>query len=329
MNLAAGEALSELQRQTGAQFPNLTAARAKTAAELVKRREAVREIRLPAESALCLMGSWGRHEVVDGSDDDWLLLVQDETVDVARVAEVARALAVDPGVEGVFGKAASTRKLIERIGLDRDDNTNLTRRILLLLESQALTGEAVYDRVRRELIGGYVNEWVGDRTVPRFFLNDVVRYWRTICVDFAGKERERGGSGWGLRNAKLRNSRKVLFASGLLPLLLCESFARADMASFLFEQFSAPATDRIAYAFLIAGAADSGARALGAYDTFLGIIGDEERRAELKGLRREDAKRSATFMDARRSGEQLQDALLALLFETPRFTQVARAYSVF
>lgn len=329
MNLAAGEALFELQRQTGAQFPNLAAARARTATELDVRRAAVRGIRLPEASALCLMGSWGRHEVVDGSDDDWLLLVQDETVDVARVAEVARALAVEPGVEGVFGKAASTRNLIERIGLDRDDNTNLTRRILLLLESQALTGEPVYDQVRRELIGGYVNEWVGDRTVPRFFLNDIVRYWRTICVDFAGKERERGGSGWGLRNAKLRNSRKVLFASGLLPLLLCESFARADMAHFLFEQFSAPATDRIAFAFLVAGAADSGARALGAYDQFLGIIGDAERRAELKGLRREDAKRSATFMDARRSGEQLQDALLALLFETPRFTQVARAYSVF
>ena len=329
MNLAAGEALSELQRQTGAQFPNLTAARARTAAELETRRAAVRDIQLPAESALCLMGSWGRHEVVDGSDDDWLLLVQDETVGLSRTTEIARALAVEPGVEGIFGKAASTRKLIERIGLDRDDNTNLTRRILLLLESQALTGEAVYGRVRRELIGGYVNEWVGDRTVPRFFLNDVVRYWRTICVDFAGKERERGGSGWGLRNAKLRNSRKVLFASGLLPLLLCESFARADMARFLFEQFSAPATDRLAYAFLVAGAADSGARALGAYDQFLGIIGNEACRAELKGLRREDAKRSATFMDARRAGEQLQDALLALLFETPRFTQVARAYSVF
>ena len=71
------------------------------------------------------------------------------------------------------------------------------------------------------------------------------------------------------------------------------------------------------------------AAALGAYDQFLGIIGDEACRAELKGLRREDAKRSATFMDARRAGEQLQDALLALLFETPRFTQVARAYSVF
>jgi hypothetical protein len=328
-DLAAGEALGELQRQTGAQFPNLTAARAKTETELARRRADVAGLALPEGSSLCLMGSWGRREVVEGSDDDWLLLVEDETVGVGLLAEIGRALSNEPGVEGVFGKAANPRHLIDRIGLDRDDNRNLTRRILLLLESQALTGQAAYDQVRRELIGGYVNEWVRDRTVPRFFLNDVVRYWRTICVDFAGKERERGGAGWGLRNAKLRNSRKVLFASGLLPLLLCEGFARADMARFLFEQFSAPATDRIAYAFLVAGAADSGARALGAYDQFLGIIGDAQCRAELKGLGRSDAKRSATFMAARRSGEQLQDALLALLFETPRFTQVARAYSVF
>jgi hypothetical protein len=170
---------------------------------------------------------------------------------------------------------------------------------------------------------------VQDRTVPRFFLNDVVRYWRTICVDFAGKERERGGSGWGLRNAKLRNSRKVLFASGLLPLLLCEKLGRADMARFLAEQFSAPATSRIAYAFLAAGVPDSGARALGAYDQFLGVIDDAQRREHLAGLRREDAKRSPTFMDARRSGETLQEALLALLFETPQFAQAARSYSVF
>ena len=329
MNLAAGEALGQLARQTGAQFPNLTAARARTEAELVHRRAAVSAIRLPEGSSLCLMGSWGRREVVDGSDDDWLLLVEDETVGITRTAEIAKALAVEPGVEGVFGKAASTRNLIERIGLDRDDNRNLTRRILLLLESQPLTGAAFYTRVRDELIGGYVNEWVGDRTVPRFFLNDVVRYWRTICVDFAGKERERGGAGWGLRNAKLRNSRKILFASGLLPLLLCERFGRADMARFLAEQFSAPATSRVAYAFLVAGREDSGARALGAYDQFLGILGDAASREHLAGLRRDDAKQSSVFMDARRSGETLQDALLALLFETPQFTQVARAYSVF
>ena len=51
-DLAAGEALRELGRQTGAQFPNLAAARAKTEALLVERRAAVSEIALLSWSNL-------------------------------------------------------------------------------------------------------------------------------------------------------------------------------------------------------------------------------------------------------------------------------------
>ena len=52
--------------------------------------------------------------------------------------------------------------------------------------------------------------------IPRFLLNDIVRFWRTMAVDYASKQRDRGGEEYGLRNAKLRMSRKLIFASGLL-----------------------------------------------------------------------------------------------------------------
>jgi hypothetical protein len=46
-------------------------------------------------------------------------------------------------------------------------------------------------------------------------LNDFIRYYRTICVDFEHKTQEQGKS-WGSRNIKLIFSRKLLYFSGIL-----------------------------------------------------------------------------------------------------------------
>jgi hypothetical protein len=66
----------------------------------------------------------------------------------------------------------------------------------------------------------------------------------------------------------------VLFAGGLLPILECQTLGADDMFALLAAQFSVPPADRIAEVFLTHSAPDPGARALGAYDEFLGLLDD-------------------------------------------------------
>ena len=234
-----------------------------------------------------------------------------------------------PGPEGLFGATAWLADLVDRIGLDGDTNTNLTRRMLFLLESVAIAGDAAHQRSRTEVVETYLGAHERDYRPPRFLLNDLVRYWRTIAVDFEGKHRARAGEGWGLRHTKLRFSRKVLFAGGLLPVLECHALPAAEMPAFLVERFAQPPLDRLAAAFLAYGMADAGARALRAYGGFLELLDDVDARTELAALSEEAADGSELFARVRELGEDLQAALLALLFEDHELERLVRDYLVF
>jgi hypothetical protein len=304
----------------GAAFPQLATARARTHDAVAARRAALTDLDVDAGAAVVLFGSWGRGELTRRSDDDWAVLVEGAGRTGVEPAPEALEAAFrggerGPGRSGVFGGQVFCEDLVSRIGLDADSNANLTRRMLLMLESQPVAGDEVHRRCWERVLDGYLEDADKPYRPPRFFLNDLIRYWRTICVDFVGKERE-DSEKWGIRNAKLRTSRKVLFAAGLVPLLQCHRFNRSERREYLAAQLAAPATDRLAAAFLDCDARDAGVRALSAYDRWLAVLDDEERRGELERLTKETAPDSAVFRDVRRHAAELERGLLVLLFDT-------------
>jgi hypothetical protein len=275
--VTADRGVSGLEAATGLHFSHITAARRETDRRVHKRRRTFAVVEADGDATVVLTGSWGRHEITSESDDDFMVVLEGSLREGARpsVDEVARVLGgPPPGVEDIFGKPVALDDLRGKIGRDEDTNANLTRRMLFVLESVAICGEDVHARARPALLSGYLDANDKDFRPPRFLLNDLVRYWRTIAVDFESKMRARKGEGWGLRNAKLRLSHKALFAGGLLPVLGCYRYPAVDMLAYLDERMSVPPLDRIADAFVDHGAPDAGVRALNAYDEFLAILDD-------------------------------------------------------
>jgi hypothetical protein len=325
-------ALERLSADTGTCFPELLRARERTQDRLVKLRQEVATLEHDDDVCLILCGSCARGEVTEGSDDDWLVLVTGPRRDSPHPTDEEVRQVMDdgrkPGKQGIFGTHAFCEDLSGKIGLDPDDNTNLTRRVLLILESVPLSNEDAYRTCWTKILDGYLEESTRWRRPPRFFLNDVVRYWRTICVDFVGKQRSDNAK-WGTRNAKLRTSRKVLFSGGLLPLLQCFQLDREDARAFLIEQLSAPATDRLAYAFMRWGIPDTGARFMETYDRWVRMLGHDDVRAELDSIGSPlETEGSEVFAEVREIAKEVDLQLLTLLFGTD-LEPISRQYGIF
>jgi hypothetical protein len=258
---------------------------------------------------------------------------------------------VDPGPTGTFGNMAFSHEIVHQIGGQSDTNKNTTQRVLLLLESCFIgkRGEA-HERDIRAIINRYLEEDDHHLTsdskryrVPRFLLNDIVRFWRTMAVDFASKQRDRGGKGWGLRNAKLRMSRKLIFASGLaicfgvtldpklnrhistdkndIKLNLINHirervrFTPLEVLSNFMKQYEVP--DRIAKGLFHS------------YAEFLDLLDDKKSREALNVLRAVDSRSDPTFNQVRKISEVFQRSLDHVFFENLQIAQLTRKYGVF
>lgn len=349
-------AIRELSARCGKEWPTMAAAAAAAPSECTRLAERLTADSLvPADTAVVVFGSLARGEWTTGSDLDWTLFVDGQVL--SEHAQVARAIAAAfaedhkaPGPTGVFGGLTFSHDLVHFIGGDNDSNTNTTRRILLLLESKSLTDDAVRARVLRALLARYIGEDLlyhepSRFLVPRFLLNDYVRYWRTMAVDSAQKRRDRVDK-WALRNVKLRLSRKLIFVAGLWACLSCdldpsaelrESRAKndrgavsADMTTFLLRYSMQSPLETLAEVFLKYEAWSAATESFDAYEDFLGILSDDAQRKHLAELRVEDAMTDKVFLQAKTAASAFQGGLSELFFRTkPDLTKAAQNYGVF
>jgi hypothetical protein len=179
--------------------------------------------------------------------------------------------------------------------------------------------------------------------VPRFLLNDIVRFWRTMAVDFASKQRDRGGQGWGLRNAKLRMSRRLIFASGLLVCFSCaldpklnsristdRSDIRLRLVNHIRDYVKLTPLEIVAKSMKMYAVEQSWAdKFFLAYADFLSILDDNESRKHLDNLRASESRNDATFSKIRKISQLFEGALDLLFFEHEMLAPLTRKYAVF
>ena len=270
-------------------------------------------IGVPANFAVVAVGSVARREACDASDLDYFLLFDDGEEDHAKaVMDDIKAtnqpiVPKAPSSHGPFAQPESTAGMLMNIGGEYDGNFKITRRILLLLEGEWLANREKYISVRNEILRLYVRDAIAERTIARFLLNDFIRYYRTISVDFEHKTTE-AGKDWGDRYVKLIFPRKLIYFGGILAIAETQNLTAEQKRETLRKLFDMPPIERIHH---ICG--DSAIPTLKIYDRFLSIFASSSTRDTLKALHQCDRKDCAVFCDLKALGQDFTSAFRTML----------------
>lgn len=127
--------------------------------------------------------------------------------------------------DGKYLESYTIEQLCENLGRPEDDHANtFTARLLLLLESRPLLGEDVYRSAVGEVVASYWGDYEDrkDSFRPVFLINDILRLWKTLCVNyeaFTERQPAEKRAKRKLQNYKLKNSRVLTCYSSVLYLM--------------------------------------------------------------------------------------------------------------
>lgn len=223
----------------------LDSRRAETSKRLQSLKATLQEADRIANGTACvyLTGSFARGEATTHSDLDLFIVSGlrdrealprlDEICIKADLIGATRALRIpDFSGDGEYLVSYTLDELTGTLGKPTDDASNtFTARLLLLLESKPLLGEELYNEVIGEVLGSYWRDFENHRDdfVPAFLANDILRLWRTFCVNYEARtdrKPDRKKAKGKLKNLKLKHSRLLTCYSALVYLLAV--FSRND-----------------------------------------------------------------------------------------------------
>lgn len=264
-------------------------------------------------SDLCIYvtGSYGRHEANEHSDLDLFFVregCQEENElpyvqkikivsDVVRVAEEMGFPEFTGG--GEYLKVHYVDDIIRHLGSPEDDYRNyFTARLLLLLESKPLTDESTYTSILETILDAYFRDYSGheDAFQALFLVNDIVRFWRTLCLNYESKRNPSSANGSDRpkekddrKNLKLKYSRLLTCFSAILP--LAESSLRMDKDA-LLDVIQQTPVERLQSLSIEDGADEVRQRVIDNYSWFLDVT-DDPKEKQLEWLRNPDNRNKA------------------------------------
>lgn len=266
---------------------------------------------------LCIVvtGSYGRHEASEESDIDLYWFIDADIADKEETLKteiesvgsiINRHVTKDTGSTGTFGTSVVVTQsdLVGNIGGDKDTNMNLTRRMLLLLEGTSLYNKDKFNEIRRNLINKYIKIEQNPNQIPRFLLNDIIRYYRTITTDFEFKVSE-GSKEWGLRNVKLKFSRKFLYFGGLLSIADLIGVNDIEQQKEKLEQiFDKPVFEKVYACAEKHNLIEEMHQIFNLYDNFIEKISNPENRKILESVTKSQRNDNALYQELRKDSEE-------------------------
>lgn len=250
-------------------------------------------------------GSFGRGEAGPDSDLDLFIVSKTKTSEQADEANESRLRRLDEirlkaslidatkelGIKEFDGDGKylvhyTINDLKKNLGTPDDDAINtFTARLLLLLESRPLLGNGIYSDIVEEIIGAYWQDFPDHQHefVPAFLANDILRLWRTFCVNYevrTFRAPEEKNIKRRQKNYTLKHSRLLTCYSGLLYLLAIFSLNNTVTPGNLTHMVGMTPTERLEYLLTIekfSPAFDAIGKILNNYDEFLLVKSDPVR----------------------------------------------------